>query len=103
MIKNEIKVDFSKTEELETLIQKAYFKDGLNGKIAGKNHFIKIPKSDDVNFTIFKDLNNVTAKIHNNDIIDGSMRFVIDETHGDLRLYPISIYCIKENGKYIFY
>ena len=103
MIKNEIKIDFSKTEELEALIQKAYFKEGTQGKICRKINFIKIPKSDDVNHAIFSDLNNVTVKIQNENIIDGSMRFVIDETNGDLRLYPISIYCIKENERYIFY
>jgi hypothetical protein len=31
------------------------------------------------------------------------MRFMIDESNDDLRIYPISIYCIKEDEKYIFY
>jgi hypothetical protein len=45
----------------------------------------------------------VTVKITNEEVIDGTMRFVIDETENELRLYPISIYCIKEEEKYIFY
>lgn len=103
MVKNEIKVDFSNTESLKNIIEKAYFQDGLNGKILKKEHFIKIEESDDVNYAIFKDMNNVTVKINNTDIIDGSMRFLIDESEGEVRLYPISIYCIKEESKYIFY
>ena len=43
------------------------------------------------------------TKITNEEVIDGAMRFMIDETQGEIRLYPISIYCIKEEDKYIFY
>lgn len=103
MIKHEIKVEYSNSEVLRDLIEKAYFEEGYLGKILGKNHFITIDESDDINHTIFKGLNSVTTKIHNDEILDGSMRFMIDETQGDIRLYPISIYCIKENDKYIFY
>ena len=103
MIKHEIKVELNKTDELKSIIEKSYFEEGQMGKILGKNHFILIEESDDVNFTIFKGLNNATVKISNSDVIDGNMRFIIDETQGDLRLYPISVYCIKEEEKYIFY
>lgn len=103
MVKHEIKVEISKSEELKTIIEKAYFEEGFMGKIMGKKHFINIDESDDVNFTIFKGLNNATVKVTNEELIDGSMRFIVDETEGDLRLYPVSIYCIKEGDKYIFY
>jgi hypothetical protein len=103
MVKHEIKVELEKSEDLLNLIQKAYFQEGLNGKILGKNHYITIQESDDINWTIFNGLNNATVKISNSDIIDGTMRFIIDETSGEVRLYPISIYCIKEDEKYIFY
>jgi hypothetical protein len=103
MVKHEIKVEISKSEELKTIIEKAYFEEGFMGKIMGKKYFINIDESDDVNFTIFKGLNNATVKVTNEEIIDGSMRFIVDETEGDLRLYPVSIYCIKEDDKYIFY
>ncbi len=101
MTKHEIKVEISKTEELKTIIEKSYFEEGISGKILGKKYFLTIDESDDVNFSIFKGLNNATVKVTNEEIIDGSLRFVIDETDG-IRLYPISIYCIKED-KYIFY
>lgn len=103
MVKHEIKVELDKSEDLLNLIQKAYFQEGLNGKIHGKEHFITIEESDEVNSSIFKGLNNGTVKISNSEVIDGTMRFIVDETSGEIRLYAISIYCIKEDEKYIFY
>ena len=103
MSKHEIRVELSNSDDLKTIIEKAYFKEGFGGKILGKKHFIKIDESDDVNHTIFKGLNNATVKVTNEEVIDGAMRFLIDETEGELRLYPISIYCIKEEERYSFY
>jgi hypothetical protein len=103
MVKHEIKVELTKTEELKSIIEKAYFEEGHMGKIIGKKHSLLIEKSDDINWTIFNGLNNVTVKIINEEIIDGTMRFIIDESEDELRLYPISVYCIKEQDKYIFY
>jgi hypothetical protein len=102
MIKHEIKVEISKSEELEKIIEKAYFEDGLVGKILGKKHYMVIDDSDEINHTIFKGLDGATVKVTNEDVIDGSMRFIVDETEGEVRLYPISIYCIKED-RYSFY
>jgi hypothetical protein len=103
MIKYEIKVELKKSDEIKSLIEKAYFEEGQMGKILSKNHYLSINESDEVDYSIFKGLNNVTVKISNEDVIDGVMRFLVDETEGDIRLYPISIYCIKEEDKYIFY
>jgi hypothetical protein len=101
MIKHEIKVELSDSNTIQELIEKTYFEEGNHGKILGKKHYLTIEQEDDINYTIFKGLNNATVKIMN-DIIDGNMRFIVDETNGDLRLYPISIYCIKEE-RYSFY
>lgn len=104
MIKHEIKVEFSDSEVLRSIIEKAYFEDGYMGKILRKeDHFIKIGESDEINHTIFKGLNSITTKIVNEDVVEGAMRFMVDETQGELRLYPISIYCVKEEDRYIFY
>ena len=103
MVKHEIKVEFNNSEALRKIIETAYFDEGFGGKILGKKHYITINESDDINYTIFKDLNNVTVKITNDEVIDGAMRFVIDENEGEVRLYPISIYSIKEENRYIFY
>jgi hypothetical protein len=100
MVKHEIKIPFHNREELKTLIQKSYFEEGNQGKLLGRKNFIKI---DDVNHAIFKGLNNITVKITNEDVIDGSMRFVVEEKSDEIRLYPISIYAIPDGEKYIFY
>lgn len=101
-MKHEIKVEFSDSKALQELIEKAYFEQGTKGKISGQNHFLKIEESDEVLHTVFKGLNNATVKIINEDIVEGSMRFLIDETHNEIRIYAVSIFCIKED-KYSFY
>ena len=101
MVKHEIKVELSDSTSIQEIIEKAYFEEGQMGKILGKKHYLTIDESDEINYTIFKGLNNATVKI-TNEIIDGSMRFMVDETEGDIRLYPISVYCVKEQ-KYSFY
>ena len=103
MVKHEIKVEFNNSEALRKIIETAYFDEGFGGKILGKKHYITVDESDDINHAIFKDMNNVTVKITNDEVIDGTMRFVIDENEGEVRLYPISIYSIKEENRYIFY
>lgn len=103
MVKHEIKVEFNDTDTLKSLIEKSYFEEGFKGKILGKKHYLTIEDEDDINYTIFKGLNNATVKLLN-ESVDGSIRFLVDETEGDIRLYPISTYCIKEeNEKYSFY
>lgn len=101
MIKHEIKVELSDSNSIQELIEKTYFEEGDRGKIVGKKHYLTIEEEDDINYTIFKGLNNATIKVMN-EIIDGNMRFIVDESNGDVRLYPISIYCIKEE-RYSFY
>jgi hypothetical protein len=105
MVKHEIKVELSDSTSIKEIIEKAYFEEGQMGKILGKKHYLTIDESDEINHIIFKGLNNATVKI-TNEIIDGSMRFMVDETEGDIRLYPISIYCIPAGDKemkYSFY
>jgi mevalonate kinase len=85
MVKHEIKLELNKTEEIKKIIELAYFKEGFGGKILGKKHFINITKDDDVNWTIFNGLHNTTVKITNDEVIDGTMRFVIDESENDLK------------------
>lgn len=103
MVKHEIKVEISNTEVLQKLIEKAYFEDGQMGRIMGKENFLPIDESDDINYSIFKDLDGATAKVWNKDIIDGTMRFMVNHQNDEIKLTPVSIYCIKEEGKYIFY
>lgn len=103
MFKHEIKVELSNNNGLIDLIEKTYFKEGYLGKISdSKKNFIKI--EDDVNVTILNGLHNGFVKITNEDVIDGTLRFLIDESENEIRLYPISIYCIKmDENRYSFY
>ncbi len=101
MSKKEIKVNFLDSDNLKKLIEESYFKDGYNGKINGKENFLKI--ENDVDFTIFKGLDKNIVKLLNEDLINGTIRVIIEEDNGDIRLYPVSIYCVKEKEKYTFY
>jgi hypothetical protein len=101
-MKYELKIEFKHNQELETVIQKSYFEDGTLGKLVGKKGFVTI-KSEDPMFIIFKGLNNMTVKLINEEMIDGSMRCVVDELNDIINLYPINNYCIVEDKKYSFY
>lgn len=102
MAKHEIKVEISNSDDIKNIIEKAYFENGHLGKILGKKDYLLISEEDIINHVIFKGLNNATVKI-TNEIIDGSMRFMVDESNSEIRLYPVSIYCIKDSLKYSFY
>jgi hypothetical protein len=105
-MKNEIKLEFNNNQLLEHLIKKAYFKEGYKGKLLNNNNFIEITeKIDDVLYTVIKGLNNVTFKLSNEELIDGSCRFIIDDNGINPKIYPISMYCIIDDSskKYIFY
>lgn len=102
MIKHEVKIEFTDSESIKKIVERSYFKDGQLGKIKDKTYYLSINEKD-VNYNLLNGLNDSTIKVINENIIDGSMRFLVDESHGDIRLYPISIYCIKDNDKYIFY
>ena len=101
-MKYELKIEFKEKDELEKMIQRSYFEDGTMGKLIGKKAYIQI-KQDDPLFIVFKGLNNITAKLTNEDLIDGSMRCVVDETEEVINLFPINNYCIVEHEKYSFY
>jgi len=104
-MKSEIKIEFSNNKELKKVIEKAYFEEGYLGKLLTKNNFVEVtPELDDILHTVIKGLNNATVKITNNDLIDGSCRFMVDDTGDNPKLFPISMYCIvDDNKKYIFY
>jgi hypothetical protein len=101
-MKYELKIEFKDKKQLETTIQKSYFEDGTLGKLVGKKSFVTI-KDEDPLFIIFRGLNNMTVKLINEEMIDGSMRCVVDETDKVINLYPINNYCIIEDKKYSFY
>lgn len=101
-MKYEIRIEYNQNDQLLNTIQKSYFEDGTKGKLVGKKAFLTIDKEDPL-FIVFKGLNNLTAKLTNEDLIDGSMRCVVDETDESINLFPINNYCVMEQEKYSFY
>jgi len=101
-MKSELKVEYINKDALEELIQKAYFKKGQMGKLFGQKNYIQITPDDDFMYTVVNGLNNATIKVTNEELIDGSLRFIIDESDG-VKIYPVSIYCINEDERYSFY
>jgi hypothetical protein len=101
-MKYELKIEFKDKVQLSQVIQQSYFEDGTQGKLVGKKSHLKIEKEDPL-FIVFKGLNNMTAKILNEEVIDGSVRCVVDETEDVINLYPVNPYCIVEDEKYSFY
>jgi hypothetical protein len=100
-MKYEMKIQYDKKKDLKNVIEKSYFEDN-NGKLKGKKHHLKIDKKDPI-YLMLKGLNNMTIRLTNEDLIDGCVRFVVDEQDNHINLFPCSIYCIIENEKYSFY
>ena len=89
-MRNEIKIEFSNKEILNTLIQKSYFNDGQMGRLMGQKNFIELtPQVDDVVHTVAKGLHNATIKITNSELIDGTFRFIIEDINDEIKLIPI--------------
>ena len=101
-MKYELKIEIKDKNQLTQVIEESYFKTGTKGKLVGKQSSIKIDKEDPL-FIVFKGLNNMTAKIINDELIDGSVRCVVDETSEVISLFPVNPYCIIEDEKYSFY
>jgi hypothetical protein len=103
-MKSELKIDYKNSDVLKELIQKSYFDDGQMGTLKGNKNSISVKTSDDVLHTILKGLGNSTIKLMNEELIDGSFRFIVDENKDEINLYPISVYCITlDDGRYSFY
>ncbi len=101
-MKYELKIEIKDKDQLSQVIEESYFKDGTKGKLVGMKSSIKILQDDPL-FIVFKGLNNMTAKITNDEIIDGSVRCVVDENSELISLFPVNPYCIVEDQKYSFY
>lgn len=101
MVKHEIKVEIEDVDLIKAIIQKSYFDNDGDGKIKGNANFMEIGKGD-VNYKLFSELDGATIKVSNQNIIDGTMRFMI-KIDNTVKLYPISTYSFFENGRYNFY
>lgn len=101
-MKYELKIEIKDKSQISKVIEESYFNDGTKGKLVGKKSSFKIEKDDPL-FIVFRGLNNMTAKIMNEDLIDGSVKCVVDESEDMISLFPINPYCIIEDQKYSFY
>ena len=103
-MKAELKLEYTHAKPLDKVIKSSYFEDESLGRLVGKKSYLTVEKeTDDVLYVILKGLNNATVRIYNSDIIDGTARFIVDETDGSIKLYPISMFCIQDSSRYIFY
>jgi hypothetical protein len=102
MVKYEVKMELDNSDLLKSLIEKSYFDNGNLGKINGNKNFITIDNTFEI-YNELKELTNSSIKISNQEIIDGTIRFMVTEDDNNIKLEPISIYCVKEEDKYSFY
>ncbi len=102
MVKYEVKMELDNSDLLKSLIEKSYFDNGNLGKINGNKNFITIDNTFEI-YNELKELTNSSIKISNQEIIDGTIRFMVTEEDDNIKLEPISIYCVKEDDKYSFY
>ncbi len=96
-MKYELKYEFNETKILLTFIKKAY----KNGKLVDKNNKLTF-KSDTEIYTLCKSLTNNCIRLHNNDIMEGSLKFIIQEEKNRIDLYPCCLFYEIINDKYIF-
>jgi len=99
----ELKLEFEDKNKLNDLIKKTYFSNELSGRLKKSDKTFLTLDKDSSLYIILKDMNNSTVKIFNNDVMIGNLRMVISETDKNIKLYPCSIYCIVEDGKYSFF
>jgi hypothetical protein len=102
MVKYEVKMELDNSDLLKSLIEKSYFDNDNLGKINGNKNFITIDNTFEI-YNELKELTNSSIKISNQEIIDGTIRFMVTEDDNNIKLEPISIYCVKEEDKYSFY
>tara|TARA_R110000772_G_scaffold2410_2_gene8387 strand:+ start:8512 stop:8832 length:321 start_codon:yes stop_codon:yes gene_type:complete len=103
-----IKFEYNKTIELQSLIEDVYFSEENNGKLPllPKKHLIL--DENNLYYQVLTGLDYM-VRIRNTDLIDGSMDFSVIEKEDTIELVPFSKYCIKTSNnkdkkeKYSFY
>jgi hypothetical protein len=99
-MKQQKRVEFSDTIELNKLIKKTYFEEN-NGKIRGNENNLELFKTHPM-YNEFVGLNKSCVKLEN-ELIDGTIKCIVEEHKDIIKLFPISIYCIIDDEKYSFY
>lgn len=97
----DIKFEYNQTEELEKLIESAYFGENNNGRLNMSDYHLTLEK-DDIYYKVLSGL-NYKVKLKNSKLIDGHMDFNVVEHESKIDLVPSSLFCVKEKEKYSFY
>jgi len=102
-MKSELKVEFGNTDILKELIETAYYENGQSGKLMGKKSLFVDDEVDDIFVTCVNGIDRSTIKVTNRELINGNIRFLLEQCDGGFNITPVSTYCISENDKYSFY
>lgn len=101
-MKSELKIEYNHPKQLEKVIKKSYFEDETIGRLVGKKDYLEIDEENEI-YPLVKGLNNMTIRLFNEEVMEGTCRFIIEEEE-NIKLYPISMFCIiDDNKKYSFY
>lgn len=96
-MKHELRFEFKDTKLLSSFIELCY-NDGI---LTDKNKKMTFDKTSHI-YNLCKGLSNLTVRIWNDEILDGTMRLIIDDTINEVSLYPCSIVYVMDNNKYSF-
>jgi hypothetical protein len=98
MLKYEMKVEISDQEKLNELIETSYTE---NGRLTKKGTVTL--NGEHENYSDFKNLDGNIVKLSNQDLIIGTLRCIVVENENSISLKPVSMYYVKQDGKYSFY
>ena len=99
-MKSEIKVEINNSELILNFFDKCY----KDGRIQNESNSILIKKSDDKDlFDLLKDSDGIIARLTNKDVIDGFCRFLVEKNSKGVKLYSMSINCISDQDRFIFF
>jgi len=96
-MKHELRFEFKDTKTLLAFVKSCYD----NGVLVDRTKKMTFEKTSHI-YSLCKGLSNLSVRIWNDEIIDGTMRFIIDEHSENIDLYPCSIIYEMDNNKYSF-
>lgn len=99
-MKSEIKIEMENTKSLKSFLEKVYKK---GHHIDNKGPLVITKSIDSTLFTSLHEMDNVIIRLTNKDIIDGFLRSIVENGQKDIKIHPISIHFIEEEGRYNFF
>lgn len=96
-MKHELKIEYKDTKTFSAFIRETY----NNGVLTNKNSKMIFEKNSNI-YSICRGLSNHTIRLTNDELIDGSLRFSIQEENDRIYLYPCSIVYEMDGNKYSF-